>query len=287
MTKKFIDTIKIITLVAVLTIGGTYAYAIWQGPPAGTPPTCPPGYQGCDVPINEGAVAQIKQAGLGLWGRFYTKDKASIGSGDGPITIADVLKLKVFGKVGAEAYCDQDGNNCIIPPGGGGGGFWQLVTGTQMIQNTNTGKVEVTGRIKIAGGRPEKGKVLAAIDNTGLARWRYLAELPGQSTLVVSCGAGKAIQDIKPDGTPTCVNLQNQSTSNGNGFIFALLTGAMLNNLLNSNDSNDAPTSSGGGGCQLAPAFGTCANGWQPTCVTPAVPTSLNNFATCQTRMCC
>ena len=40
-----------------------FVYANWTPPPA-TPPSCPPGQTGCDVPINVGGLAQMKAGGL-------------------------------------------------------------------------------------------------------------------------------------------------------------------------------------------------------------------------------
>ncbi len=245
MNKKFIDTIKTIIIVAVLTIGGGYAYAIWIGPPDGIPPSCPPGWQGCDVPINEGTLTQTKRGGI------FASDITAVhtlGVNLTTFVTNSLIKLQVNGKVGADAYCDQLGNNCIIPPGGGGGGFWQQITGSQTIENTNTGKVKVNGRIIITGGKPFKNKVLTAVDETGLARWRNIAELDIPK-LVVSCPTGQAINAINPDQTPSCIDVNSGTVRNsGTGFLFILLSGAVLANILAPDP--DPVSGGGGGGCR-------------------------------------
>jgi hypothetical protein len=214
MNTKFLNLIKTIITVGVLTIGATYIYADWSGPP-GAPTACPESTPGCNVPINESVTAQVKRAGLGLWGRFYTKDKASIGLAD-PTTMTTSLTTQINGKVGADAYCDQAGNNCIIPPGGAGGGFWAQVNNSDRIQNTNPGRVDIQGKVKIAGGDPSRNKVLAA-NNEGVGSWKSLAELGVGGDFKVSCPTGQVIQSIDTSKTPpvTCVKLSNGSTGGG------------------------------------------------------------------------
>lgn len=234
--QKIIQTIKIILTVAVLTIGTSYVLAANWTAPTTAPPTCPNGAIGCDVPVNVGPASQVKLGGLGIGGFFSAKEKAVIGHGTAAPTLVDSLKLRIFGKVGAEAYCDQNGNNCIIPPGGGAGSttdLWRRVPETQMIENTNNGKVRVNGRIIITGGKPDKDKILTAVDNTGLARWRHISEIMGDTSFVANCPAGKAIQSINPDGTTTCIDIENNTTSSGNGFWLTIIPSIILNGLLN------------------------------------------------------
>ena len=278
MTKKYLNLAKIVVITALLTISASYIYADWSGPP-GVPTACPDSTPGCNVPINEGVVAQVKRAGLGLWGRFYTKDKASIGLDD-PTTMTSSLKLQVNGKVGADAYCDQAGNNCIIPPGGADGGLWRAVPNTQMIENANNGKVRINGKIIITGGKPFKDKILVAQDETGVARWRSLAEL-GVGNLAVTCGAGKAIQDIKPDGSPVCVSLSSGNTSSGISFIFDLLPSSLISNLTQPDPQEPQSSPNCFSQTSSHPTIPSL-----PQCLGTAICTSYNTNG-CVTRLCC
>jgi len=279
MTKKYLNLAKTVVITALLTISASYIYADWSGPP-GVPTACPDSTPGCNVPINEGVVAQVKRAGLGLWGRFYTKDKASIGLDD-PTTMTSSLKLQVNGKVGADAYCDQAGNNCIIPPGGADGGLWRAVPNTQMIENANNGKVRINGKIIIAGGKPAAGKVLAAQDDTGVARWRYVSELIPPSTQVASCPSGQAIQSINADGNPTCVNLTTKTTSSGSGFLLSLIPQIVLGGATSGSDAD------GGGSCRVVNG-GSCGTGSfdNRTCLQTS-PANASGGVQCVKSLCC
>lgn len=124
-SKKILDFVKIAITVAVLTIGTGYALANWTAPKY-PPPTCPTGDPGCDAPINVSKTSQVKSGGLGIGAAFSTRGKTILAHGQNEPVIADNLRAKVYGRVGAKAYCDEEGNNCIVPgtvtPGGGGGG---------------------------------------------------------------------------------------------------------------------------------------------------------------------
>lgn len=295
--QKIIQTIKIVLAVAVLTIGTTYALAVDWTAPLVQPPGCPNNTPGCDVPINVSANPQIKAGGLGIGGLFSTVGKTVIGHGTAAPTIVDSLKLRIFGKVGAEAYCDQNGNNCIIPPGGGGtatssgSSFWRQVPSTQTIENTNTGQVNITGKVRITGGKPAADKVLVAQDTTGLARWRYITELTGNNSFVASCGTGKAIQSINENGQVTCIDIQARTTSTGNSFLFTFLSGLALSNILNSGDA-DTPA---GGGCRevRGPAGSQapyCSLANHGTCIQTGYVAGGGTGAGsigCQVRLCC
>lgn len=219
MNKKIIETLKIIIVALVLAVGGTYAYAVWTNAP-GTPPTCPTEYPGCDAPVNVSGAAQVKTGGLGIGGFFSAKGKTVIGHGEAAPSIADSLKLKIFGRVGAEAYCDQNGENCSTPPFGGIGSspqWWGQVGDTGRIENLNPGRVEINGKVKIAGGHPGVDKVLASTDETGVAKWKSLAELGAIQGFTASCGSGKAISSININtGQVTCVTVPNGSSGGGN-----------------------------------------------------------------------
>lgn len=124
-SKKILEFVKVAITVAVLTIGTGYALANWASAP-GAPTYCPTGYSGCDAPINVSKTSQVKTGGLGIGAAFSTKGKTILAHGQNEPVIADNLRAKVYGRVGAKAYCDEEGNNCIVPgtvtPGGGGGG---------------------------------------------------------------------------------------------------------------------------------------------------------------------
>lgn len=122
---KIIEIFKVVIVVAVLTIGVSYALADWTAPRFAAP-TCPPGDSGCEPPIDVSSVNQVKAGGVGLGGFFSARGSAVIGHGTDAPTIPASLKLRVAGRVGASAYCDQNGENCIVPPGGSGG----VVAGT-------------------------------------------------------------------------------------------------------------------------------------------------------------
>jgi hypothetical protein len=61
--------------------------------------------------------------------------------GIGLVQVPATLKLGVAGNVGADKYCDQNGNNCIDAAtlGGSGSSFWTAIGND--IKNTNTGDV--------------------------------------------------------------------------------------------------------------------------------------------------
>ena len=57
---KFTNSLRTILLALVLSIGVSYAYAIWS------PPTAQPTSDNTDAPINVGSATQLKDGGLGL-----------------------------------------------------------------------------------------------------------------------------------------------------------------------------------------------------------------------------
>lgn len=283
---KVVRAVKVILIVAVLTIGTSYVLAANWTSPRQSPPHCDEVVNGvpqpgCSIPLNVSSNSQVKTGGLGVGGFFSTVGKAVIGSASP--NIVDALKLKVDGKVGAEAYCDRDGNNCAMPPfGGGGAGFWQVdPSDPSAIKNTNSGKVNIAGKIRISGGQPFKDKVLVAQDETGLARWRHVSELLGDTTFVANCPAGKAIQAIEADGTPVCIDVNSGNTTAGNSFLFSLIPGGLLSGILNpgEGDSGCTTTFSNDGG-RNAPACNTRNTDW-------GVCIDQGSSGTCSRRLCC
>ena len=98
-------------VIALLIILGTSYVSAWTGPTV-----APPGGN-VAAPISVSNVLQVKQGPLHLGSSnpevsFRTlAGKAAIGTAD---PIADTLKLLVRGKVGAEGYCDESGDNCVV-----------------------------------------------------------------------------------------------------------------------------------------------------------------------------
>ena len=58
--------IKIALVIFGLAFAGGSIYAQWSPPPNGTPPNCPEGSPGCDVPINVSDNTQIKNGNLSV-----------------------------------------------------------------------------------------------------------------------------------------------------------------------------------------------------------------------------
>jgi len=114
-----------------------YLVLAWTDAPAGTPPTCPAGYPGCDAPINVGSTYQQKAGGLG-----------------------------------AATFYDYNNNSWWVDPAGGAGGYAALFNGNVGIGTASPGaKLDVNGQIKIQGGSPGAGKILTS-DASGLASWQ-------------------------------------------------------------------------------------------------------------------
>lgn len=107
-------TYKLFILIAVLAIALSvnFIYAAWTGPtqapPGGNTPT----------PVNVGTFNQVKDAGLGLnalsvFGNSYFQETVGIQTTEPSIGGEQDLILDVEGAVGAQFYCDEDGNNCF------------------------------------------------------------------------------------------------------------------------------------------------------------------------------
>jgi hypothetical protein len=100
-------------LLAALALGFVAAAGAWQGP------TQPAPQGNVPAPVNVGGLAQSKAGtlgvgGLGVFGRGFV-------SGASGFNLADSLTFGVDGKVGARAYCDINGQNCVATPGGAAG----------------------------------------------------------------------------------------------------------------------------------------------------------------------
>jgi hypothetical protein len=106
--------ISLLSLVVILSgISLADAAGVWNNP-KGNPPT-----NNTDAPINVGTIAQDKAGVLRVTGfrSFFDAiidTKLQVGTTG---TMPSNLKLLVDGKVGAEAYCDRQGNNCVTSSG--------------------------------------------------------------------------------------------------------------------------------------------------------------------------
>ena len=113
---------------------------------------------------------------------------------DGPVRVTNYkagsaqppVNLQVSGKIGAQQYCDEQGNNCAVAPfgnsGNAGDSLWATSTANvNNIYSKNSGNVgvgtndpaatlHVVGNVKITDGTQGAGKVLQS-DATGLASW--------------------------------------------------------------------------------------------------------------------
>lgn len=106
MTKKILVTLFATVIVTTVSI----VYADWSAPTA-TPPN-----GNTPAPVNVGNLPQDKKGvltlgGLGVFG-------SALITPTGSYTLPTNLNLGVNGKVGATAYCDQNGNNCVTTLGG-------------------------------------------------------------------------------------------------------------------------------------------------------------------------
>jgi hypothetical protein len=106
MQKKTFTTLFIFTIITSVSI----AYGQWSAPTA-TPPN-----DNTPAPINVSANAQDKAGvltlgGLGVFG-------SALITPAGGYTLPSNLNLGVNGNVGAKAYCDEKGQNCVSTLGG-------------------------------------------------------------------------------------------------------------------------------------------------------------------------
>ncbi len=138
---KILDTIKVIFLALMLTVGIQYVSAQSWTAPTNTPPN-----GNTYAPLNISNLGQVKDAGLtlgfGLGAPSVTPaliipyGLVSIGDTTDPYEPAE--KIDVVGNVKATGFCLRDGSSCITSwPAGGGGG---LPTGTasQTLRHNGT-----------------------------------------------------------------------------------------------------------------------------------------------------
>ena len=84
-----------------------------------TEPSSPPPNSNADAPLDVSANSQSKSAGLLLNTGGATNGLLVQYGNVGIGTLNPVTTLNVIGKVGAAAYCDQNGQNCTSTLGGG------------------------------------------------------------------------------------------------------------------------------------------------------------------------
>ena len=118
MKSKITQNIKAIILGLVLTLGLSYASAVFEAPTF-SPPDCPPETPACNVPINEGSLPQIKTGSLTLGGLGIVGDFIFL-----PSTGAQVGQvLTAKDSTGEVEWKDAPtGTNIISFPSGGSGG---------------------------------------------------------------------------------------------------------------------------------------------------------------------
>ncbi|MDO8572887.1 MAG: hypothetical protein Q7S11_03935 [bacterium] len=117
---NILTSLRTLLLALILSIGVSYAYAAWS------PPSTSPTGGNTDAPINVGGVTQVKAGALTVNGLLTAVSKLMVGGAGTP---PGGLTLGVIGNVGADKYCDRNGNNCISA-GIGAGGIQKRVTGT-------------------------------------------------------------------------------------------------------------------------------------------------------------
>jgi len=146
------NTIKVITLALILSVGVSYALAQWTGPSTLPPPD--PSSVNTPAPINVSSDSQSKVGNFDVQSTLSAINAIFTGTvGIGDATPDSGLLLDVEGKVGATDYCDQNGSNCTAASALGGSGSdgigvgqtWQDMTsvrslGATNIYQNNTGK---------------------------------------------------------------------------------------------------------------------------------------------------
>ncbi len=276
---QIINTLKIVTLALVLSVGIQYAAAqtvtTWS-PPSTTPPS-----GNTYAPLNVGISGQTKDGGLILGyglnpsdnGLVVYKGKLNVGLGnttgntDATIQAVSPSAARFFltnGTGSGQTWHMQAWNNAFSLTQSGVADRVSITPGTAADPNTST--ITLNGKVKITGGTPTVGKVLTATDSVGNATWQTPAVSGGLptgtagQTLRYAAGTGWVANDIiTNDGTNVTIN--------GGANNAIKLTGGSPGNgkILTSNatgvatwKSTDA-VSDTGGGSQPATACGLIA----------------------------
>lgn len=148
--KNFIKQTSILSIAITIAFVVYMGVQIAQGAGTWNLPSCDPNAAGgpgaCNAsePINVSTANQTKNGGvLTLQGGLITNLNAIFNSSVGIGTASpstggeEDLKLDVEGAVGAESYCDKDGNNCVAGGSLGGGGGSVLEKGTALYKTTS------------------------------------------------------------------------------------------------------------------------------------------------------
>jgi len=174
-----------------------------------TPQNCDRSNPACAQFVDTTSIGQIKWGGFIAGGlrsltNLFVDGKLGVGTLR-PSTGEKVLKVDVEGAVGAQFYCDENGNHCVSAPFGGNGGNISLTTtGGGLIFSPTT--ITNTGVI--------------SLDTTFI-----------QKRVDGLCTGSQAIKQINQDGTVIC---QATGGSTGDSFWGGTLTG----NIRNSNTGN-------------------------------------------------
>lgn len=105
---------------------------------AWTIPTDTPPDGNVDAPINTGTDLQIKSGALGVTEILTATGTVSkaIVIGEPPVP-NNGLKLDVNGRMGADYYCNEDGNECFTTRNMFGGMFAETASGTSTCASSN------------------------------------------------------------------------------------------------------------------------------------------------------
>jgi hypothetical protein len=121
ITNIFSKSLHIVGAVAIGVVLGAGVHTVfgWTNP-TGTPPN-----GNVSAPLTTSVEPQTKagnliinNTGTSALGLVVKNGALAVGT----TTATSSLKMVVAGKVGAQQYCDVNGNNCVSAPGGGGGG---------------------------------------------------------------------------------------------------------------------------------------------------------------------
>jgi len=181
---KYIQqNIKAVILGLIVSVGVSYAIAANFTGPACAPPAC-----NTDAPINTGTSSQAKMGSLGV---FSSAAPAfSVPNGVSLFKDAAVYNLSILttgqNNVGGIVFYPRNEDSLlstnkmqIYSPSKGALAVWDNIIQKDVLK-LNNGDVELTGKIRIAGGSPGAGKVLKS-DSLGNATWENVYDTPSET----------------------------------------------------------------------------------------------------------